>query len=136
VALVAFVIGYIGMAAALMTDGLILPAIAARFVPPDPATLPVARGILILGGAAIGFLMTFGLGFQAVAVIAWAASLIGKALTRSAGVIGFLIGAAAVALVGLSAAGVFADPHVVIIIIALLMLWNIVVAILLVRRAV
>jgi len=132
--LVAYVIGYVGMAGALMTDGLILPAVAARFVPVEPDRLPIARGILILAGTAIGFLMTFGLAFLSIGVIAWGIALLRDALTRSAGMVGLVVGAVALALAALAALGVIGDPHIVIL--AILMLWNIVVAILLIRRTV
>jgi hypothetical protein len=134
--LVAYVIGYIGISGALMTDGLILPAVAGRLLPPDPVTLPVARGILILGGAIIDFLFKFGLAFQAIGVLAWALALLRDAVTRSAAIVGLLVGMGVLVLIALSAAGVFGDPHILIVILGLLALWNIAAAILFIRRTV
>ena len=132
----AYIIGYLGFSGALITDGLILPAIATRFVPIDPATLPVARGLLIFAGAAIGFLMTFGLSFFALGTVAWGYAFLRSRGTRSAGYVGLLLGFAALVLLGLMQAGMFGDPHVLIAVIALLLLWVLVLAIVLIRRAV
>jgi hypothetical protein len=134
--LVAQTIGFIFLAGSLMTDGLILPAVAERFANADPTTLPVAKGIFVLGFGAISLLMPAGLAFQSVAALLWGSALLRDAVTRTAGIVGLLIGAAAFVLALLVAARMFDDPHVMIGIIGLLLLWDVVVALVLIRRAV
>src|SRR3569832_824632 len=76
-ALVFFAFGAAFLSGSMLVDGLMTPAIAARYVS-KPDKIETARALFVLMGTAISFLMPVGLAFQSAAVAAW-----GWALTAS-----------------------------------------------------
>jgi hypothetical protein len=76
-ALVFFAFGAAFLSGSMLVDGLMTPAIAARYVV-KPEKIEAARVLFVLMGTAISFLMPIGLAFQSAAVTAW-----GWALTAS-----------------------------------------------------
>lgn len=104
-ALVFLLVGTGLLAASMIADGLITPAIAVRYVAAPLARQEAARALLVLISAAIGVLMPMGLGFQGLAAVAWASALAplrrARAAAAIAGVAGLIAVAASVyALVG------------------------------------
>lgn len=61
--------------AELVVDGLMIPAMAQRYLAAPPDQLNYARALFSLCATAIRILMPLGLGFQAAAVIAWGTSM-------------------------------------------------------------
>ena len=90
-----FAAGAMFLAGSMVLDGLVTPAIAARYLA-APAKLEYARALYVLIGTLIGILMPAGIAFQGAAVAAWGSALaaIGQ---RVAGVLGMLLGAAMIA---------------------------------------
>ena len=107
--------------AALLVDGLMIPAMAARYVAAPPDRLPYARSLFVLCSIAIQFLMPMGLFFQGAGVTAWGTALAG--LTRGTGI----AAAAAGILVAIAAIAAFMTgvTHLLLVAIALLVLWAI-----------
>ncbi|HEY2708588.1 MAG TPA: hypothetical protein VGI95_11105 [Caulobacteraceae bacterium] len=91
-ALVFAVVGAALLAASMIADGLITPAIATRYAPAPAAKQEGARAILVLIGAAINVLMPMGLAFQGAAAVAWSTALMRKA--RIAGLAALALGVA------------------------------------------
>ncbi len=87
------------LAGSMVVDGLITPAIAARYAVAPAAKQEAARALLVLIGAAISVLMPMGLAFLGAAALSWGAAL---APMRGAARLG---GAAALALGALTLAG-------------------------------
>jgi hypothetical protein len=56
--------------ASLLVYGLMIPAIAQRYLAAPPDRLPYARSLFALCGIAVQFLMPMGLGFQAAGIAA------------------------------------------------------------------
>jgi hypothetical protein len=85
----------------MLLDGLVTPAIAARYV--DVAERQAeARTLFVLLGTVIGFLMPIGLLFQAAGMASWSAVLVrGDGLLRGTGLFGFA--AAALVIAGIAA---------------------------------
>ena len=85
----------------MLLDGLVTPAIAARFV--DVVERQgEARTLFVLLGTVIGFLMPIGLLFQAAGMASWSAALVrGDGLLHGTGLFGFA--AAALVIVGIAA---------------------------------
>ncbi|MGZ5714796.1 MAG: hypothetical protein ACXWIG_11625 [Caldimonas sp.] len=111
VALVLFAIGTGFLMLSMLIDGLVTPALAARYAD-VPDKQESARAVFVLLATLIGFLMPAGLLFQAVALGLAAAGLWRPdALVRCASVWGVLVALAAIAGVAATAA---ASPHVVI----------------------
>jgi hypothetical protein len=71
--LVFFAFGAALLSASMVLDGLVIPALAARYL----ATPETAHPLFALVGIAIGWLMPLGLAFQAAAVAAWGLALRG-----------------------------------------------------------
>jgi hypothetical protein len=76
----------------LLMDGLVLPAIAARYAA-VPAKIETARTLYVFGGTLISFLMPLGIGFQSAGIAAWGNALL-KAGSRAPGIGGLVIGLA------------------------------------------
>jgi len=120
---IAFCIGTGVMIASLLIDGLVIPAIAVRYVDvATPEALASARTIFVLCGTLIGFLMPMALAFQGLAMIGISYALLGPAImARVAGFYGMAAG-------GILCVMVFAAPpamreHVVLIGIVFEALW-------------
>jgi hypothetical protein len=125
--LVFFAFGAVFLSASMLVDGLMTPAIAARYLV-KPDKIEAARTLFVLMGTAISFLMPVGLAFQSAAVAAW-----GWALTtggsRALGLAALAIGAAMMAAI---TAG-FANPLALMAGIAGTAIWAILAGILLIR---
>jgi hypothetical protein len=100
--MVLFAVGSAFLAGSMLMDGLVLPAVAARYAG-HPDKIELARTIYVLGGTLISFLMPIGLGFQSAAIAAWGSALIG-ARQRLAGLTGLTLGAAMLAIMVLGLA--------------------------------
>jgi hypothetical protein len=88
--LVFFAAGTVILSASLLLDGLVIPALAARYAD-VPAKIDSARTLFVFCETAIGFLMPMGLAFQGAAIASWGAAL-WRASSRIAGAIGLLSG--------------------------------------------
>jgi hypothetical protein len=96
-ALVFTAIGYAAMSASMIADGLLTPAIAAKYAG-VPASIDFAKSLFVLVGSCIRFLMPMALFFQAAGIAGWGAALVGsRGFARSAGVLGIVIGGAIIA---------------------------------------
>lgn len=104
--LAAMVLATIGtglLTASMIVDGLITPALAARYAAAPAEKQEAARGLLVLIGATIGVLMPMGLAFLGAAAVAWGACLTPRPGTvRMVGVIGLAAGAAIAIAAGVS----------------------------------
>jgi hypothetical protein len=87
--IVLFAAGTAFLSASLLLDGLVIPALAARYAD-VPAKIESARALFVFCETAIGFLMPIGLAFQGAAVASWGAA--SWRASRIAGAIGILIG--------------------------------------------
>jgi hypothetical protein len=104
--LVFFAIGMAFFCGSLLMDGLVTPAIAARYVA-KPDKIESARVLFVLMGTMTSFLMPIGLMFQSAAIAAWGWALTANGL-RTAGVFGVVLGAAMI--VALAASFTMANP--------------------------
>jgi hypothetical protein len=130
-ALIFFAAGTASLSASLVTDGLVIPAIAAKYLP-VPAKYDAARSLFALCGILIGFLMPIGLGFQAAATAAWGWALLRAGAARVAGVAGLVLGALILGGLGAQAA----NPFVLMGSIAAMALWALAMGVLGVRRVI
>jgi hypothetical protein len=98
--LVLFGFGAAFMCASLLVDGLVIPAVAARYLA-KPDKIESARVLFVLMGTMVSFLLPIGLAFQSAAMAAW-----GWALTasgrRAAGLFGLALGSVLLAAVAAS----------------------------------
>lgn len=101
-----FCAGAIFLAGSMVLDGLVTPAVAARYLA-APAKIEFARALFVLVGALIGVLMPAGIAFQAGAFAAWGTALMGSG-RRVAGAFGVLLGVAMIA--GVAAGIATANP--------------------------
>jgi len=84
--------GFSFLAGSMLLDGLVIPAIAQRFVNAPPGNLDMARTLFLFCGTAIGFLMPIGLLFQAAGIATWSCTLSARrGIARAAGLLGILI---------------------------------------------
>ena len=91
------------LAASMVIDGLVTPAVAARYAAAPVAKQEAARALLVLIGAAISVLMPMGLAFLGAAALAWGVALTpmrGKA--RIGGALALALGVVIVAATGAS----------------------------------
>ena len=88
--LVFFCFGAALQSGSVLIDGLVIPAIAAKYAA-LPAKLETARTLFVFGGTMISFLMPLGIGFQSAGIVAWSAGLL-RTPRRSAGIAGLVIG--------------------------------------------
>ena len=77
-ALVFTACGSTALAGSMIFDGLVTPAVAAKYLAAPADKLEAARTLISLCGLMVRFLMPMGLAFQAVAALAWSASLLGR----------------------------------------------------------
>ncbi|MGD0864949.1 MAG: hypothetical protein ABSA49_05280 [Rhizomicrobium sp.] len=85
-----FAAGTVILSASLLLDGLVIPALAARYAD-VPAKIESARTLFVFCETAIGLLMPMGLAFQGAAIAGWGAAL-WHTSSRIAGAIGLLSG--------------------------------------------
>ena len=128
--LVFFATGAAIQMADLTIDGLMLPAIAKRYLAAPPDRLPYARTLFVICSTAIQFLMPLGIGFQAAGVAAWGTSMIKQA--RWTAIAGSLLGL--VALTGTIVATVTGMEMFIVAGIACLAVWAFVAGFALMRR--
>jgi hypothetical protein len=114
----------------LLVDGLLIPAMAQRYLAAPPGQLTYARALFWLCGTAIRILMPLGLGFQAAAVIAWGGSMMHEA--RGAGLLAVAFGL--VAFSATVAAATTGVQHLSLVAIVFLQLWAAATGVFLMRR--
>jgi hypothetical protein len=95
-----FAIGAAWMCVSLLFDGLIAPAVAARYAGQPETVAP----LFSLIGAVVRFAMPLGLGFQAAGVCCWGAAMLTLG-QRIGGGVAMLLGAGAIAAVFAGAIG-------------------------------
>ncbi|HEX3672930.1 MAG TPA: hypothetical protein VHU87_01530 [Rhizomicrobium sp.] len=113
-----FAVGVALLSGSLVTDGLVIPAIAAKYVA-LPAKLETARSLFLLCSSFIRVLMPMGLAFQAAAMAAWSWALLRSGVARALGVCGLAAGGALLAAIGAQAQ----NPLVPMAAIGVLALW-------------
>lgn len=91
--LVFFATGAAFMMASLLLDGLVLPAIAAKYMRALAAKEDFAKVAFIVVGTTVQFLMPVGILFQSAGITAWGMGL-SQASRRVLGLLGLLVGAA------------------------------------------
>jgi hypothetical protein len=114
----------------LLVDGLLIPAMAQRYLAAPPDQLTYARTLFSLCETAIRILMPLGLGFQAAAVIAWGTSMMHKA--RGNGLLAVAFGL--LAFSANVAAATTGAQHLWLVAIVFLELWAIATGVFLMRR--
>ncbi len=128
--LVLFGFGAAFLCASLLVDGLVVPAVAARYLP-KPDKIESARVLFVLMGTMVSLLMPIGLAFQSAAIAAW-----GWALTasgkRAAGVFGLVAGVLMLAAVAASFA--MGNPMAMMAALALTAVWAMVAGAAMLRR--
>jgi hypothetical protein len=126
-----FAIGAAFLSASMVTDGLVIPAIAAKYLP-TPAKYDAARSLFVLCGIFIGFLMPAGIAFQSAAVAAWGWAMHRSGAATVTGAFGVLMGGAL--LGGLVATA--GNPMVLMGGIGAMALWALIAGVLMARKAV
>jgi hypothetical protein len=129
--IVFFAFGVAFLSASMVLDGLVTPAIAAKYLA-APNKIEFARSLFVLIGALIGFLMPIGLAFQSAAIACWGWALVASRTSRAGGVFALALGAAALAALASSLGGM--NPLVLMGAIAATSAWAIVAGIVLLRR--
>jgi hypothetical protein len=127
-----FAVGAALQMASLVVDGLMIPALAQRYLAAPPDRLPYARSLFALCGVAVQFLMPMGLGFQAAGIASWGGALFDR--VRAVGGIALFLGLAIMAaVVGALMTGA---QHLLMIAIVGLAFWAFLAGALMLRRAV
>jgi hypothetical protein len=130
--LVFFAAGAAFLCGSMVIDGLVTPAIAAKYAT-VPAKADFAKSLFVMSGALVAALMPLGLFFQSIGVALWGLSLLRKpSPSRAAGILGVTIGAVVVG--GLIETVGAMDPIVLMGGIAALALWAFAVGVLLCGR--
>lgn len=129
--LVLFGFGTAFLCGSMLLDGLVTPAVAARYVG-KPEKIEAARTIFVLVGTMISFLMPIGQLFQSAAIAAWGWGLTASG-SRILGLFGLGLGTLLVA--GLASSLVAMNPIVLMAGIAGTALWAIAAGIWLLSRA-
>jgi hypothetical protein len=122
-AFVFFAIGTAFLCASLLLDGLVTPALAARYVA-KPDKIESARVLFVLIGTMVSFLMPIGLAFQCAAIATWGWALSASG-SRVLGGVG--LGLGVLLLVALGTSFVTMNPLVLMGGIAATALWAILV---------
>jgi hypothetical protein len=130
--LVLFAVGAAFLGASMLLDGLVTPAIAARYVA-KPDKIESARTLFVLIGTMVSFLMPIGLAFQAAAMTAWGWALAASGRSRIAGMIGLAIGCALI--VAIASSFVAMNPLILMAAIAATAVWSMIVGALLLRSS-
>jgi hypothetical protein len=128
--LIFFAIGAAFLAGSMVLDGLVTPAVAAKYLA-APAKIEFAKSLFVLIGTLIGFLMPLGLMFQSAAIAAWGWALVASGMSRVLGVIALIAGAGLVALLATSFAAM--SPLVLMGGIGATALWAMAVGVVLIR---
>lgn len=89
--LVFFGMGVAFLCGSMVIDGLVNPAIAARYLS-APEKLEFARSLFVLMGTLVALLMPVGLIFQSMAFVAWGWALIATGHSRIVGFAGISLG--------------------------------------------
>ena len=89
--LVFFGVGAAFLSASMLLDGLVTPALAAKYLA-VPQKIEFAKSLFALVGTLIRFLMPIGLAFQSAAVAAWGLALFTSRTSRVAGTFGVVVG--------------------------------------------
>jgi hypothetical protein len=133
VTVVAFCIGSGALMASLLVDGLVIPAVAARYVSIDaPDKLAAAKALFVFAGTLIGFLMPLGIAFQSIAMLSLGGLFIAATpKRRAAGITGVSLAALILVLLVSTPAG--AAAHVLLGSIVVLAVWYFILAALLWR---
>jgi len=100
-ALVFFSAGAIFLSGSMALDGLVTPAVAARYLA-APGKLEYARSLFVLLGSLISVLMPIGLMFLSAAIAAWGWTLSESGVSRAAGVLGTITGGLMLVVLGAS----------------------------------
>jgi hypothetical protein len=127
--LILFAFGTAFLSASMLLDGLVTPALAARYLA-APDKIEYARSLFVLVGTLIGLLMPIGLAFQSAAIAWWGASL--WTTSRFASLAGLVLGGGAFAALGATAGAM--NPLALMGAVAATSLWAIVAGIVLLRR--
>jgi hypothetical protein len=128
--LVFFAFGAAFLSASMVLDGLVTPALAAKYLA-APQKIEFAKSLFALVGTLIGLLMPIGLAFQSAAVAGWGVALMTSGISRIAGIIGLALGATA--FVALAATAGAMNPLVLMGVLAVTALWAVVAGIVLLR---
>ena len=133
VTLVAFCVGSGALMASMLVDGLVIPAVAARYVNIDaPEKLAAAKALFVFAGALISFLMPLGIAFQSIAMLSLGGLFAaGMPRRRAAGITG--VGFGALILVSLAGTPAGMSAHVLLGSIALSAVWYFILAAVLLR---
>jgi hypothetical protein len=125
---VAFTIGCAALMGSMLVDGLVIPAVAARYLGVvAPEQLAAAKALFVFAGTLISFLMPMGIAFQSVAMLSLGALFVtGPPRHRGTGVAGVSFGSVILVLLAATVAGM--PPHVLLLSIALTAAWYFVLA--------
>lgn len=119
--LVFFAIGAAFFIASMVLDGIVTPAVAARYLP-KPEKIDFARSLFVYTGILISTLMPAAMFFQSLGIAAWGFALTTKPQpSRAAGILGLTIGGVLAAAITLTVAAF--DPMVLMGGIVLLAVW-------------
>ena len=129
--LVFFGVGAAFLSASMLLDGLVTPALAAKYLA-APTKIEFAKSLFVLVGTLIRFLMPIGLAFQSAAAAAWGLALFTRRTSRIAGAFGMIAGV--LLLVAFAATASAMNPMVLMGAIAVLALWAAVAGLVMVRR--
>ncbi len=130
-ALVFFSVGMAFLAGSMVLDGLVTPAIAARYVA-KPDKIESARTLFVLVGTMISFLMPLGLAFQSAAISCWGWALVASGRSRVVGLIGLAMGSLLIAALGVGVTT--GNPLALMAAIAATAVWAVLVGALLLKR--
>jgi hypothetical protein len=126
-----FAFGVAFLSASMVLDGLVTPAVAAKYLA-APNKIEFAKSLFVLIGALIGVLMPIGLAFQSAAIACWGWALTASGLSRAAGLFGLALGV--IALAALATSFIAMNPFVLMGAIAATSVWAVVAGIVLLRR--
>lgn len=129
--LVFFGIGAAFLSASMLLDGLVTPALAAKYLA-APQKIEFAKSLFALVGTLIRFLMPIGLAFQSAAVAAWGLALFNSRASRIAGAFGIIVGL--LLLMAFAATASTMNPMVLMGAIAVLAIWAAVTGAVMLRR--
>jgi hypothetical protein len=128
--LIFFAIGAAFLAGSMVLDGLVTPAVAAKYLA-APAKIEFAKSLFVLIGTLIGFFMPLGLMFQSAAIAAWGWALVASGMSRVLGVIALIAGVGLAALLATSFAAM--NPFVLMGAMAVMAAWAMAVGAMLLR---
>jgi hypothetical protein len=97
-----FAIGAAWLCLSMLFDGLVTPAVAARYVA-QPDRIESARPLFVLIGAVVGRVMPLGLGFQAAAILSWSGAMFAAGRMAISASVSLILGALLAACVYLGA---------------------------------